>query len=407
MNTPFFIARKYFFAKKSKLVNQISWVSSISIAIGTAALVIVLSIFNGIFNLVSDMYGGIDPDLKIVPASGKSFFVDEINTAQILKIEGVENVIPVLEDEVLADYSDKQRIVTIKGVDEQYAKLLSDNIIEGDFRLKTDSLFNFCILGYAVAFDLGVNFNAIQALTFYAPTRSKTMNAANNAYKQGNCFPAGSFESILEYDNKYVIVPLDFAQNILSAKDEISAYEILLSNNANIHRVQKDIQQKTGDNYQVINQLEMHNSFYKVVKSEKFITIIILSFILLLSTFNMMVTLMLVIRDKKNDISTLQTMGMKRFSLRKIFLYEGLMIALIGGMIGIVLGTFLIWLQEYFGFIKFGDGENFVVPAYPVDLQLNDIVLVAMIAFGIAFFSSIIASRSIGKNTNLRIATKN
>ncbi|GHV36358.1 membrane protein [Bacteroidia bacterium] len=397
MNTPFFIARKYFFAKKSKLVNQISWVSSVSIAIGTAALIIVLSIFNGIFNLVSDMYGGIDPDLKIVPASGKSFFFDEINAAQILQMEGVENMIPVLEDEVLADYADKQRIVTLKGVDEQYAQLLGDNIIEGDFRLKTDSLFNFCILGYAVAFDLGVNFNAIQAVNFYAPTRSKIMGAAN-AYKQDNCFPAGSFESILEYDNKYVIVPLDFAQNILSAEDEISAYEILLSNNADIPQIQKDIQQKVGDNYQVINQLEMHGSFYKVVKSEKFITIIILSFILLLSTFNMMVTLMLVIRDKKNDISTLQTMGMKRFSLREIFLYEGLMIALIGGMIGIVLGSFLIWLQECFGFIKFGDGENFVIPAYPVDLQTNDIVLVAIIAFGIALFSSIIASRSIGKD---------
>jgi lipoprotein-releasing system permease protein len=336
--------------------------------------------------------------LKIIPTSGKSFFFDEIDTAQILKINGIDNVIPVIEDEVLADYLDKQRIVTIKGVDEQYAKLLNDNIIEGEFRLKSDSLFNFCILGYAVAFDLGVNLNAIKAVNFYAPARSKTISA-NNAFKQDYCFPAGSFESIFEYDNKYIIVPLDFAQELLSAYEEISAYEILLSKNADIHQIQKDIQKIVGDNYQVINQLEMHASFYKVVKSEKFITIIILSFILLLSTFNMMVTLMLVIRDKKNDITTLQTMGMKRISLREIFLYEGLMIALIGGIIGIVLGTLLIWFQETFGFIKFGNGENFAIPAYPVDLQLNDIALVAVIALGIALFSSIIASINLKSKT--------
>jgi lipoprotein-releasing system permease protein len=394
VKTSFFIALRYFFAKKSKLVNQISWVSTVSIAIGVAALLIVLSAFNGIFNLVFGMYDSIDPDFKIEANVGKSFFEDNIPLEELQNIAGVKLVLPVVEEQVCADYNGNKKIVTLKGVDNQYFNLLEDNIVDGEFKLVTsgDEAPNIycCIIGEAIAYELGINSTMPNQVIFYAPTKSKVINL-NNAYRVQQAFPVATFQSILEYDEKFIFTFIDLARFLYDLEDELTSIEIIAEKDVDINALQQKIQSLVGDDFKVTNKLEMHDSFFKIVSSERLITVIVLSFILLISTFNMMLTLMLIIRDKKKDIDTLSAMGMSPSRLKSVFIYEGMLISLLGGLIGIALASLLVVLQEKFGLIKFGTGENFVVSSYPVDLQWQQIVLVAVIALCIALVSSFIA----------------
>jgi lipoprotein-releasing system permease protein len=396
VKTSFFIALRYFFAKKSKLVNQISWVSTISIAIGVAALVIVLSAFNGIFNLVFDMYDSIDPDLKIEANIGKSFYENDIPLEELQRIAEIEYLLPVVEEQVCAEYNGNKKIISLKGVDNQYFHLLEDNIVEGEFKLTTSEEdgeaqnIYCCVLGEAIAYELGINTTMPNQVIFYAPTKSKVINL-NNAYRVQQAFPVGCFQSILEYDEKFVFTFIDLARYLYDLEGELTSIEIIAKKDVDVAALQQKVKTLIGDDFNVKNKLEMHDSFLKIVSSERLITIIVLSFILLISTFNMMLTLMLIIRDKKKDIATLSAMGMPPRRLKTVFIYEGMLISLLGGLIGIAFASLLVVLQENFGLIKFGTGENFVVSSYPVDLQWQQLILVAAIAIIIALVSSFFA----------------
>ncbi|MDR1950943.1 MAG: FtsX-like permease family protein [Bacteroidales bacterium] len=392
MNVPFYIARRYLFAKKSRLVNWVSGISTVSIMVGTAALILVLSVFNGLNSLIESLYNSFDPDLKIEVVEGKYFFDDEINISEIAEIKGVSVIVPVLEETVLLRYGDKQIIATIKGVGENFEKLtqLEEYIIDGNYFL-SESGSPFAVVGYGIYTDMGINpRNPYDPIGFYAPKRGQTLNVLSpEAFSINYALPAGCFSTILEYDDKYIITSLDFAQSLIDAEEEISAIEIGLLPNANLSHVQKQIQTLAGSDFSVKNRIQQQEMYYKTIQSERLSIILILSFILLIATFNMIGSLLMVIYDKRSDIAILRSMGASTIMLRQIFWLEGLMIAFVGGFCGLFIGGGIALLQQYFGFLKLGGGEGFVVNAYPVQIQFSDFFLVFAIVLIVGLISSL------------------
>ena len=398
MNVPFYIARRYLFAKKSRLVNWISGISTVSIMVGTAALILVLSVFNGLNTLIASLYNSFDPDLKIQVVEGKYFFDDEVDIAKLAEIKGVSVIVPVLEETVLLRYGDKQLIATIKGVGENFEKLtqLDEHIVDGEYFLSSFGT-SFALVGYGIYVDMGINpRNPYNPIGFYVPKRGKTLNVlSEQAFSINYALPAGSFSTIMEYDDKYVITSLDFAQSLIDAEDEISAIEIGLTPDANLSRVQRQIQALVGSDFSVKNRMQQQEMYYKTIQSERLSIILILSFILLIATFNMIGSLLMVIYDKRRDIAILRSMGASTTMLRQIFWLEGLMIAFVGGFCGLFIGGGIAWLQQRFGFLKLGGGEGFVVSAYPVQIQLSDFFLVFAIVLMIGLVSSLAPLRKI------------
>jgi len=379
-------------------VNWISGISTVSIAVGTAALILVLSVFNGLNTLISSLYNSFDPDLKIEVIEGKYFFDDEIDLAKIARIKGVSVVVPVLEETVLLRYGDNQLIATIKGVGENFEKLtqLDDHIIDGDYFLSAAGM-PFAVLGYGIYMNMGINpRNQYDPIGFYVPKRGQMLNIYSpDAFSVDYALPAGGFSTIMEYDDKYVITSLEFAQSLIDAKEEISAIEIGLTPDANLQRVQRQIQALVGPDFSVKNRMQQQEMYYKTIQSERLSIILILSFILLIATFNMIGSLLMVIYDKRRDIAILRSMGASTTMLRQIFWLEGLMIAFVGGFCGLFIGGGIAWLQQHFGFLKLGSNEGFVVDAYPVQIQLSDFFLVFTIVLIIGLVSSLVPLRKI------------
>ena len=398
MNVPFYIARRYLFAKKSRLVNWISGISTVSIAVGTAALILVLSVFNGLNELISSLYNSFDPDLKIEVVEGKYFYDDEIDLAKIAEIRGVSISVPVLEEAVLLRYDDKQLIAVIKGVGEDFEKLtrLNEQIVDGEYFLSASGT-PFAVVGYGIYAEMGINpRNPYTPIGFYVPKRGRTLNVlSTEAFSIDYALPAGSFSTIMEYDEKYVITSLEFAQSLIGAEEEISAIEIGLTPDANLSRVQRQIQALVGPDFTVKNRMQQQEMYYKTIQSERLSIIMILSFILLIATFNMIGSLLMVIYDKRKDIAILRSMGASTSMLRQIFWLEGLMIAFVGGFCGLFIGGGIAWLQQHFGFLKLGDGEGFIVNAYPVQIQMSDFFLVFGIVLIIGLISSLAPLRKI------------
>jgi ABC-type lipoprotein release transport system permease subunit len=379
-------------------VNWISGISTVSIAVGAAALILVLSVFNGLNMIIASRYNCFDPDLKIEVVEGKYFYDDEINVCEIAAIKGVSVVVPVLEETVLLRYSDKQLIATIKGVGEDFEKLtqLDDHIVDGDYFLSSSET-PFAVVGYGIYATMGINpRNPYDPIEFYAPKRGKTLNMFSpDAFTANYALPAGSFSTIMEYDEKYILTSLDFAQSLIDAEEEISAIEIGLTSDANLSRVQKQIQTLAGSDFSVKNRMQQQEMYYKTIQSERLMIILILSFILLIATFNMIGSLLMIIYDKQKDITILRSMGASTTMIRQIFWLEGLMIALVGGFCGLFIGGGIAWLQHYFGFLKLGTGEGFIVDAYPVQIQMSDFILVFGIVFLVGLISSLAPLRKI------------
>jgi lipoprotein-releasing system permease protein len=398
MNVPFYIARRYLFAKKSRLVNWISGISTVSIAVGTAALILVLSVFNGLNRLIESLYNSFDPDLKIETVEGKYFFDDEVDLAAIAAVQGVAVYVPVLEETVLLRYGDMQLIATIKGVGENFEQLtqIENQIVDGDFFLSFSGA-PFAVMGYGIYSSMGMNVRCRhQAIGFYVPRRGRTLSVlSEEAFSIAYALPAGSFTTIMEYDDKYILTSLEFAQSLIGAQEELSAIEIGLTPGANLSRVQSQIQAIVGTDFSVKNCMQQQEMYYKTIQSERLSIILILSFILLIATFNMIGSLLMVIYDKRRDIAILRSMGASTSMLRQIFWLEGLMIAFVGGFCGLLIGGGIAWLQQHFGFLKLGSGDGFIVDAYPVQIQTPDCFLVFAIVLMIGLVSSLAPLRKI------------
>ncbi len=381
MNFPFYIARRYLVSKKShNIINIISGISVVGVAIGAMALIIVLSVFNGFDKLVVSLFSSFNPSMQITASHGKTFNLSSLPVDKIRKIPGVLHITEVIEEDALMKYKENQSIVTIKGVSESYRKMsgLDTMIVEGNFTLEEGEQ-NFAILGYGVAATLGCNLqDYLNPVSVYVPRRDASFSGGfENAFNTDVIFPSGFFQIQYDYDIKYAILPLRFAKKILDYDDERTSLEIDLAKNADHDKIQAKIELLAGKDFIIKNRYQQQEILYQIMVSEKNYIFMILTLILIIATFNVIGTLSMLILDKKKDIAVLQSMGAGQRLIRRIFLFEGLLISFIGAISGLALGAIICWLQIRFGLVRLGaDDSSFIVSAYPVNMQMADFVLV-------------------------------
>ncbi|WP_282037553.1 ABC transporter permease [Saccharicrinis aurantiacus] len=395
MKLSFEIALKFLFGKKSKgIINVISTISIIGVSVGTIALLMVLSVFNGLHGLIGNLYGSFDSDIKITLNEGKYFSTDSLNLDAINQLEEVTYIAPVIEDNALLKYKDRQVTGIIMGVDSNFVRVskLDSIIYNGKFELKSKDGYGG-VIGYVLADQLNVRTSFLTPLMIYVPDRNKKINLArpNEAFKSHYIHPKGVFlVKQMEYDSKYLIIDIDLARRLLKySNSEVTSLSISLNPSYNISSAQRRIESILGSSFNVQNRQEQHASFYKMMRIEKIMAYLILCFILIIATFNLIGTMSMLIFDKKESITTLKSMGANQKLVTRIFLLEGWLISLIGVISGLVVGVVLILIQEYFGVIHFSGGGNFVVDAYPVKLEILDIFTTLATVTTIGFLATL------------------
>ncbi len=376
------IALRYLFAKKSQnVINVISMISVAGVLVGSLALIVVLSVFNGLHGLIGSLYGSFDPELKISPKKGKVFNTDSIPYQSLIETEGVKSVSEILEENALLRSDKRQVPATIMGVDENFEQVsgIDSIIVEGEYKLKSNSQNNG-VLGFVLADQLGLRLNFVKPLVIYAPKRKGTINMMRPdlSFKKEYLHPTGIFAvRQQEYDSKYLLINIEQARNLFDYGDNIvSSLGLSLHKNFNINKIKTDLSHLIGGNYLIQDRHEQHATFYKLMRVEKLMAYLILLFILVIATFNVIGTLSLLIFEKRQSIGTLRSMGADRNLVNKIFLTEGWLISLAGVTVGVLLGALLVWLQQQFGLLRFGGEGDFVVEAYPVVLNWVDMVSV-------------------------------
>jgi len=389
---PFYIAKRYLFSKKShNAINVISGISAAGVCVGTMALVCVLSVFNGFETLIADMFSAFDPDLKITLTQGKTFDVNSPELGEIRKMKSVASFTEVVEENALLRFKNKQMPATIKGVSDNFKDMTRiDSIMyDGEFIL-FDGAFERAVPGVGVASILGLGSHFIDPLYIYAPKRTSKINLLRpeNSFNQVGTYVSGIFAvQQLQYDDHYVLVSINMARDVFEyGKTTVSSVELKLAGNVDPEQVENQIQKRLGDRFQVKNRYEQQESFFKIMKIEKWITYLILCFILLIASFNIIGSLSMLIIEKKNNIATLRSLGANNQLIKRIFLFEGWMISLVGALSGIGLGALLCLLQEHFGFLKLGSG--YVVEAYPVVTNWVDMLLVLFTVTSMGFLAA-------------------
>ena len=383
MRLPLFIANRYLLAKKShNLINIITWISILGISVGSFALIVVLSAFNGLEKVISSMNNRLTPDLQIAPVKGKSIDLTAFPLGQLEDIQGVEYVIPTIIEDALFRANDKQHIGQVKGVGLEYQKIarLKEVVFGGgDLVLSDEDEHYFAIPGAGVAWYLGINaYNPYAMVRIYVPKRGNASQMSlENSFNSDVVTVRSVFATEQELDEKMVLVPFDMLSELLEYEDKATNVEVFTTQNADINKVKKSVSAIIGANYSVKNQQEQQETLYKIMRSEKWAVYVILTFILILATFNVVGSLSMLMIDKRKDTEILKAMGADNSLIQRIFLNEGLLISVAGGIIGLLLGIVLVLLQQQFGFIKFGTGGgNYVVDAYPVLLKLKDVLLI-------------------------------
>lgn len=376
------IALRYLFAKKSQnVINVISMISVAGVLIGSLALIVVLSVFNGLHGLIGSLYGSFDPELKIVPASGKVFSVDSIPYQEIVETRGVGDVSEILEETALLRLNQRQVPATIMGVDDNFSAIsgIDTIIIEGEYKLAHNSE-NHGVIGFILADQLGLRLNFVRPLVIYAPKREGRINMMRPdlSFKKVYLHPAGIFAVRQpEYDSRYLIVNISQSRELFDFGDDmVSSLGVSVDGSVKTKNLKSEISELLGDGYLVQDREEQHATFYKLMRVEKLMAYLILLFILIIAIFNVIGTLSLLIFEKRESIGTLRSMGADRKLINKIFLVEGWFISLAGVTAGVLFGALLVWLQQQFGLLRFQGGGAFVVDAYPVALEWVDMVLV-------------------------------
>lgn len=396
MNFSLFIAKRYLISKKShNAINIITYISIAGVSIGTMALVIVLSAFNGISSLVFGLYNTFDPDIKITPKQGKTFILDTASEQKIKKLEGVAFYTEVLQENALLKHDDKQVIATIKGVNDDFVKMtrLDTVIREGEFLLHHDSI-EYAILGYGLARRLNISLeDFLHPLEIYIPKRgSQAVLNPEDAFLVRGVNVSGVFSLNDDFDYRYAIVPLSLARTLLNRSSELSSIEIGLKPGTDIQKAQNEIREilasgsMTPFPFELKTRFEQNEVLFKTINSEKWWTFLILSFILVIAIFNVIGSLTMLIIEKKKDIQTLMFLGADKSLIQKIFMREGLMITLTGVFSGLALGLLLCWLQTIFKLVPFSDG--FIVDSYPIKVMPMDLILVFGTVLLIGFFAS-------------------
>lgn len=393
---PLFFARRYLFSKKShSVINIVSGVSAFSVAIPVMAMVILLSVFNGFEGLIKSMYRSFDPDIRITPVRGKVFPIDSLPRERFLAIDGVRDAAYALEDNAVFEYRDRQAFGTMCGVDSLYRQVVPLDSLrtEGVFQLQFGD-FPEAYVGQGMAYALGIRVNLNSPISVYVPRRGRVSPLLPYSfYKKQNIFPSGVFALEAEVDGKYVIVPLHFAQELLDYPGQASSVAIRLEADASPQRVQQQIGQWLGDDYKIQSRYQQKESFYRIMMYEKWGIYFIILLVLVIASFSLIGSLVMLIIEKRKDSQTLVTMGADTKLLRKIFVAEGMLIYLIGAGGGLLLGVALALAQQHFGFLKLS-GETFLIDAYPVEVHPSDLTWVIVTFVSVSYLISVLTVRA-------------
>ncbi len=384
MSFPFYIARRYLFSKKStNAINIISCISVVGVAVATMALVVTLSVFNGFHDLIAGLFTAFDPQLKVVPAMGKTAAADDPALVDIRRLPDVLVATETMEDMALAVYGDRQTMVKVKGVEDNFDSLthIRDIIYgEGTFDLKAANI-HYGIPGITLADRLGLGYYYERPLKIYAPKRKGQLNMANpkDGFVVDELYSPGVLFCVQQaaYDKDYILTSIDFARNIFDANGQITSLELRLRPGCDFDDTKDEIKRLAGDRFTVKDRFEQQEDTFKIMKIEKFIAYIFLTFILLVACFNIIGSISMLIIDKKADVKTLRSLGASDRQITQIFLFEGRLISAIGAITGIAVGLLLCWLQQQCGLVGLGDSAGqFIVEAYPVSVHPEDILLI-------------------------------
>ncbi len=400
MNLSLFIAKRYLISKKSNnSITIISWISIVAIAITTAALVIILSAMNGLTAVVGDLYHAIEPDIKITSKNSK-YISKKNELSQIIKsINGVNLISYSIEENALIKLDDNQAVVTIKGVDAvfKYITHFDTVVTEGVFKLQHNEQY-LGVFGKGIMYKLGININDfVSPITLYAPKRGKTNGLnADDAFNKLAISPAGAFSLNDDFDFKYVFIDLKAAQQLFDCPNKFTTIGLSVTNKKDINDIQQQLITSLGENYLVKNRYQANDVLFKTIETEKLWTFIILAFILIIATFNIIGALTMLIIEKKKDIKTLYSFGADKQLVQKIFMTEGLLITAVGAITGLVIGIIVCLLQQHFHLIKFED--NYVISYYPIKMLIKDFIWIICLVMGIGFIAGIYPIRVFTRN---------
>lgn len=381
MNFPLFAAKRYLFAKKKhNAVNVITGISVLGVVVATAALIISLSVFNGFQDLFRKQSSTFDPDIKILPVNGKVFDkgIESVQTA--LLMQEIEAYSYILEEDAMFKYRGKEYIATLKGVDNNFSDVsgLDTMMYEGDFMLKRKSL-DFAVIGGGVAYHLGVQLNLIDALKVYVPDRfAKPGSNPRKAFRNDYLILAGTYRVTSDIDSKYVIAPIGFVSDILGYNNKVSAIEIKLKADVEEAEVSDKLESVLGESFRVLNRYQQQESVYAAMRAEKLMIFVILIFILVIATFNIIGSTVMLIIEKKDNILTLFKLGMTKNAAIKLFAIESSVVIFSGSLLGLLLGLMFCFIQQEFGIISLSGDGGFLVDNYPVKVLLSDIIIITL-----------------------------
>lgn len=389
MNVSFYIAKRYLFAKKKRnAVNIISWISVISVAIGSSALVIVLSAFNGLEQLVESLFESFDPDIRIEATLGKVFDPSSIPFDEIDQMQGIANYTKVLEEISGIRYQEQEVIATLKGVEESFLETskIAENLVDGQAVLTKDGL-NYALIGYGLASELRINnTTSTPYLSLFVPKRKVIAGIdPSQLVYSSKISPSGVFYISPEFDYTYCVLPLHFLQDMLDYQNQISAVELKVKNEKDIEKISKELGARLGDSFMVKNRYEFNELIYKTNKTEKWITFLILIFILIIASFNILSSLSMLIIEKKKDLFTLKSLGLNQRAIKNIFFTEGLLINLLGAVTGITIGVVICLMQKHFGLVPLEGG---IVEYYPVEIEWLEIIYIVLTVILIGLLTS-------------------
>ena len=395
MNFPFFVARRYLFSKKSThAINVISGISAVGVSVATMALVVTLSVFNGFHDLVASLFTNIDPQIKVTPVKGKSAPADDPILTKIRQLPQVEVATETVQDIALATYNGRQAMVVVKGVQDNFDSLthIKDILMgNGTYELHAADL-NYGILGIRLAETLQTGYSYKNPLKLYAPKREGQLNMANpeDGFVEDELYSPGVLFMVKQakYDKNHIITSIAFARNLFGQQGMISSLEMRLKPGSDFDAVKSKMQKIAGDKYHVCDRFEQQEDTFKIMKIEKLMAYIFLTFILMVACFNIIGSISMLIIDKKNDVVTLRNLGASDKQIVRVFLFEGRMISAIGAVVGILIGLLLCWLQQEYGLVGLGRSSgSFVVDSYPVSVHPEDIVLVFITVIAVGWIA--------------------
>ena len=401
MKTELKIAWRYLFAKKQyNAIHIISGISAAAVGVVTAAMVCVLSVMNGFGVMVEQLFSQFDPDIRIEAVSGKSFHDQGERFDALRQLSEVAMVSQSIEETALLQFEDKQMPVRLYGVDSVFPTLTHiENIItEGHYEVY-DGAFDRAVLGQGLAWQMGIGARFISPLQLYAPKRNAKVNMLrpDQSFNDEVCFIAGTFAvQQVKYDNEVMLVDIDLTRRLLDYDNhEVSSLLIKVAPHTSVKQAKKAIQSLLGEGFAVLDRYEQQADFFRILRVEKLLTTLLLVFILLIASFNIIGSLSMLIIDKQTDIQTLSHLGANKKMIQRIFLFEGWLISALGAMVGLAIGLIVCLAQEHLGILKLGNGTEYVVSAYPVAVQTTDVLIVAAVVLTLGFLAAWIPARKV------------